>query len=150
MTDIKTPEERSRNMAKIRSKGTAPEEYIRKRLFARGYRYQKNVKLLEGCPDAWLSRYNTALFVHGCFWHRHEECKYAYMPKSRIEFWSEKFRKNVARDVTVRRRLEEQGIRILIIWECTVKNMMKSEDIELEKMGEIECFLHSECKFKEL
>ena len=130
MTDIKTPEERSRNMAKIRSKGTAPEEYIRKRLFARGYRYQKSVKLLEGCPDAWLSRYNTALFVHGCFWHRHHGCKYAYTPKSRIDFWQKKFDANVRRDSMVKRDLQNQKIKQLIVWECTIKRMQRDKVYE--------------------
>ena len=121
MADIKSPEERSKNMSKIRSKGTAPEEYVRKKLFSRGYRYRKNVKTIPGHPDAWLPKYNTALFVHGCFWHRHKDCKYAYMPKSRIKFWIEKFQKNVERDEKVRELLTAQQIKILIVWECTVK-----------------------------
>ena len=98
MADIKSPEERSRNMRAIRSKDTKPEIYLRKLLFAQGLRYRKNVQKLPGSPDMYLAKYRTAIFVHGCFWHRHQGCKYAYMPKSRTEFWVEKFDINVSRD----------------------------------------------------
>lgn len=150
MTDIKSPEERSKNMSKIRSKGTAPEEYVRKKLFSRGYRYRKNVKTVPGHPDAWLPKYNTALFVHGCFWHRHKDCKYAYMPKSRIEFWIEKFQKNIERDEKVRELLTAQQIKILIVWECTVKKMIKSKEYENELLKQMENFLISDDAFCEL
>lgn len=150
MTDIKSPEERSKNMSKIRSKGTAPEEYVRKKLFARGYRYRKNVRTVPGHPDAWLPKYNVALFINGCFWHRHKDCKYAYMPKSRVEFWTEKFRRNVERDEEVHKQLSDQKIRILTIWECTVKKMMRSEDYEKKLMDEIEAFLHSNTEHSDL
>ena len=89
--DIKSPEERSKNMAAIHSKNTKPEIYLRKLMFARGYRYSVNSKSVPGHPDIYMKKYNTAIFVHGCFWHRHEGCKYAYVPKSRIEFWQKKF-----------------------------------------------------------
>ena len=144
MADIKSPEERSRNMAKIRSRDTKPEEYIRKLLFSQGYRYRKNVSNLPGHPDAWMAKYNTAVFVHGCFWHRHEGCKYAYTPKSRVEFWTDKFRKNIERDRTVREQLDERKIRSLIIWECTVKKMMKSEEERQRVLDRIALFLISE------
>lgn len=150
MADIKSPEERSKNMSKIRSKGTAPEEYVRKKLFARGYRYRKNVRTVPGHPDAWLPKYNVALFINGCFWHRHKDCKYAYMPKSRVEFWTEKFRRNVERDEEVHKQLSDQKIRILTIWECTVKKMMRSEDYEKKLMDEIEAFLHSNTEYSDL
>lgn len=150
MADIKSPEERSRNMSKIRSKDTKPEEYIRKKLFWRGYRYRKNTKTVYGHPDAWLAKYNTALFVHGCFWHRHEGCKYAYTPKSRVDFWQEKFQKNIERDKKVKKRLTEQNIRVLIIWECTVRNMIRDEEEEKEVMNEIENFLASSRSYEEI
>lgn len=150
MADIKSPEERSKNMSKIRGKGTAPEEYVRKKLFSRGYRYRKNVKIVPGHPDAWLPKYNTALFVHGCFWHRHKGCKYAYMPKSRIGFWTEKFQKNMERDEKVRELLTAQQIKILIVWECTVKKMIKSEEYEKELLDQMENFLISDDTFCEL
>lgn len=141
MADIKSPEQRSQNMAKIRSKDTKPEEYIRHLLFSRGYRYRKNVAKVPGHPDAWLPKYNVALFVHGCFWHRHPGCKYAYTPKSRVEFWNKKFENNIARDIVVRNQLQAQGIRTLVIWECTVKKMLRDEPYESKVLSEVEQFL---------
>ena len=115
MADIKSPEERSNNMAKIRSKDTKPEVWFRKKLFAKGYRYRKNVNSLPGHPDLWLARYNTTIFIHGCFWHRHKDCKYAYIPKSRVEFWNEKFQKNKKRDAFVMDQLQSMHIKTIII-----------------------------------
>ena len=150
MADIKSPEQRSLNMSKIRSKDTKPEEYIRKLLFSHGFRYRKNTKNVPGHPDAWLARYNTAVFVNGCFWHRHEGCKYAYMPKSRIEFWNDKFQKNIARDKVVEDQLKEQGIRSLVIWECTIRKMMQKSNIESDTLNLVEDFLHSDREHEEL
>ena len=150
MADIKSPEQRSQNMAKIRSKDTKPEEYIRHLLFNRGYRYRKNVASVPGHPDAWLAKYNVALFVHGCFWHRHPGCKYAYTPKSRVEFWNRKFENNIARDKEVRDQLQEQGIRSLVIWECTVKRMLGSESEKQFILSKIEKYLQSEDEQLEL
>ena len=127
MTDIKYSEERSRNMAAIRSKDTKPEVYLRKLLFAQGYRYRKNYKKIPGHPDIYLPKYRTAIFVHGCFWHRHQGCKYAYMPKSNIEFWKKKFQDNIERDVEVKSELGKMGIKEVIVWECTVKEMKRNE-----------------------
>ena len=150
MADIKSPEERSRNMSKIRSKDTKPEVWLRKKLFERGYRYRKNVNNVPGHPDIWLAKYDTAVFVHGCFWHRHKACKYAYMPKSRIEFWSEKFQKNVERDAVVRNELADCGVKMLIVWECTVKQIMKNKGSAEVVLDEIVEFLRSDKKYKEL
>ena len=150
MADIKSPEQRSQNMAKIRSKDTKPEEYIRHLLFNRGYRYRKNVASVPGHPDAWLAKYNVALFVHGCFWHRHPGCKYAYTPKSRVEFWNRKFENNIARDKEVRDQLQAQGIRSLVIWECTVKRMLGSESEKQFILSTIEKYLQSEDEQLEL
>lgn len=138
MADIKTPEERSRNMARIRSKDMKPEIYIRKKLFERGYRYRKNPANVFGHPDMWLSKYKTAVFVHGCYWHRHNSCKYAYVPKSRVDSWTTKFENNIKRDEVVRWNLAIRGIRVLTIWECTVKKMMMSETEE-QRLDEIQC-----------
>lgn len=144
MADIKSPEERSRNMSKIRSKDTKPEVWFRKKLFARGYRYRKNVSNVPGHPDLWLAKYNTAIFVHGCFWHRHKGCRYAYMPKSRIEFWEKKFARNVERDAEVRQMLREQGYKVIVVWECTVKKMMKNAETEAEVLEAVGAFLGSD------
>ena len=141
--DIKSPEERSKNMAAIHSKNTKPEIYLRKLLFARGYRYGVNSKSVPGHPDIYMKKYNTAIFVHGCFWHRHEGCKYAYMPKSRIEFWQKKFDVNIKRDECVRKELESKKIKVLIVWECTIKRMKKDKKTEEEVISLIEKFLLS-------
>ena len=123
--DIVTPEQRSKNMAAIRSKDTKPEIYFRKLLFAKGYRYSLNSKKVPGHPDMYLRKYNTAVFVHGCFWHRHGGCKFAYMPKSRIEFWKNKFEVNQKRDLVVRNELFENNIKCLVVWECSIKKMKR-------------------------
>ncbi|MDO5116342.1 MAG: very short patch repair endonuclease, partial [Synergistaceae bacterium] len=95
MTDILSREQRSRNMAAITGRDTRPEIFFRKKLFARGFRYRKNVLNIFGHPDIYLAKYRTAIFVNGCFWHRHQGCVYSYMPKSRIDFWTAKFEANV-------------------------------------------------------
>ena len=105
MADIVSTEKRSQNMSAIRSKNTKPEVYLRKLLFAQGYRYRIADKSVPGHPDIFLRKYNTAIFVNGCFWHRHPGCKYAYTPKSRVEFWQKKFDDNVRRDSAVKAEL---------------------------------------------
>lgn len=148
--DILTPAERSKNMAAIRGKDTKPELYIRKLLFSKGYRYRIGSSAVEGHPDIYLSKYKTAVFIHGCFWHRHIGCKYAYMPKSRIEFWTKKFKANIQRDKTVRLLLEQSRIKNLIIWECTIKRMKKSHEYEEKIFNEIEQFFYSKDLYLEL
>lgn len=148
--DIKSPEERSKNMAAIRSKNTRPEMYFRKLLFADGYRYSINSKTVPGHPDMYLRKYNTAIFIHGCFWHRHPDCKYSYMPKSRVEFWQRKFEANMKRDYAVRTELRDRGVKCLIVWECTVKRMVKNYE-ECERYLKIaESFLKRDELFLEL
>ena len=138
MADTLSPEERSRNMAAIRSRDTKPEVYLRKLLFAKGYRYRIAAKNIPGHPDIFLRKYNTAIFVHGCFWHRHPGCKYAYIPKSRIEFWQKKFDDNIRRDVVVSEELKKSGINQIIVWECTIKQMRKDSAFEALVLSEIE------------
>ena len=141
--DIKSPEERSKNMAAIHSKNTKPEIYLRKLLFARGYRYGVNSKSVPGHPDIYMKKYNTAIFVHGCFWHRHEGCKYAYMPKSRIEFWQKKFDANIKRDECVRKELMRKKVKVVIVWECTIKKMKKDEEFREDKLHQLEEYLQN-------
>lgn len=148
--DIKSPEERSKNMAAIRSKDTKPEIYFRKLLFAQGYRYSLNSGKILGHPDIYLRKYNTAIFIHGCFWHRHSGCQYAYMPKSRVEFWQRKFEANIKRDNVVREELQDKGIKCLIVWECTVKRMQKENKICQEYLRQAENFLETNELFLEL
>lgn len=130
MADIVSAEQRSRNMAAIRSRDTKPEVYLRKLLFAKGYRYRIADKSIPGHPDIFLRKYNTAIFVHGCFWHRHRDCKYAYMPKSHVDFWQNKFDDNVRRDRIVQDELQAKNIKCLIVWECTIKQMMQRAEFE--------------------
>ena len=143
MADIVSPECRSKNMSAIRSKDTKPEIYLRKLLFAEGYRYRIAEKSIPGHPDMFLRKYNTAIFVHGCFWHRHQGCKYAYTPKSRVEFWQKKFDDNIRRDAIVRVTLQENQIKCLIVWECTIKQMMKSPQFKEQIIEDICDFIVS-------
>lgn len=143
MADIVFPKQRSKNMSAIRSRNTKPEVYLRKLLFAQGYRYRIAVTSIPGHPDIFLRKYNTAIFVHGCFWHRHHGCKYAYMPKSHVEFWRKKFDDNVRRDAVVRAALQRDKTKCLVIWECKIKQMMKNPEIENTIMQRCREFLHS-------
>lgn len=118
MADIVTPARRSEMMSGIRGKGTKPELLVRSAAHWLGFRFRLHVRKLLGSPDLVFPRRKVVLFVHGCFWHRHEGCPYCYVPKSNIQFWREKFEKNVARDKRVRMGLEEEGWRVAVIWEC--------------------------------
>ena len=138
MADIISPEQRSRNMSAIHSRDTKPEVYLRKLLFANGYRYRIAPDYVPGHPDIFLRKYNTAIFVHGCFWHRHQDCKYAYMPKTRVDFWQKKFDDNIRRDAVIREELKARGIKCLIVWECTIRKMKKDSkfrDAIIYKIG---------------
>ena len=119
--DRLTPEERSRNMAKIRGKNTKPELLVRSMLHRAGYRFSLHRKDLPGTPDIVLRKYRTVIFVHGCFWHRHKNCKIASMPKSNVEFWQAKFDRNVHNDKKHKRELKKLGWHVLTVWECQLK-----------------------------
>lgn len=121
MSDKLTPEKRSWNMSRIKGKDTKIEVEVRKYLFSKGYRFRKNDKRYPGKPDIVLPKYHVAIFVHGCFWHRHEGCKDATAPKTRTEFWLEKFDKNVKNDRIKQEKLRELGWKVIVIWECEIK-----------------------------
>ena len=121
MSDKLTPERRSWNMSRIKGKDTKIEVEVRKYLFSKGYRFRKNDKRYPGKPDIILPKYHVAIFVHGCFWHRHKGCKDATTPKTRTEFWLEKFDKNVKNDQIKQEKLRESGWKIIVIWECELK-----------------------------
>ena len=121
----KVSERRSRNMSAIKSKNTKPEIAVRKLLQSMGYRFRLHRKDLPGSPDIVLPKYKTVIFVHGCFWHRHENCKYATTPKTRKEFWEKKFRENINRDNLNQANLSLKGWKIIIIWECQLKGDIK-------------------------
>ena len=137
-------------MSAIRSKDTKPEVYLRKLLFAEGLRYRKNDSRIYGHPDLFFPKYRAAVFIHGCFWHRHPGCRYSYHPKSRQDYWEPKFSRNILRDAEVKEHLAADGIRQLIVWECTVKEMKKDSARRNEVLGEIIKFLKSESRYLEL
>ena len=121
----KVSEQRSRNMSAIKSKNTKPEIAVRKLLHSMGYRFRLHRKDLPGSPDIVLPKYKTVIFVHGCFWHRHNNCKYATTPKTRKEFWENKFEENVKRDNLNQANLTLKGWKIIILWECQLKGDIK-------------------------
>ena len=110
-------------MAAIKSKNTKPEIAVRKLLHSLGYRFRLHRKDLPGSPDIVLPKYKTVIFVHGCFWHRHENCKYATSPKTRVEFWENKFKANVKRDLEIQEKIKNIGWQSLVIWECDTRNI---------------------------
>lgn len=110
-------------MGKVRQKNTTPEIITRRLLHRLGLRFRLHRKNMPGSPDIVLSKYNTVIFVHGCFWHRHENCKYATTPKTRLEYWLPKFEANVERDARKEAQLRELGWRILVVWECETKSL---------------------------
>ncbi|WP_444660308.1 very short patch repair endonuclease [Caproiciproducens sp. R2] len=142
--DIKSSEERSRKMAKIKNSKTKPEMYIRTLLFHHGLRYRVNYAACYGKPDLYFIRHRVAVFVNGCYWHRHKGCKYAYTPKSNVDFWLKKLEGNRKHDIEVTNKLIEQHIRVLIIWECTAKKMSKIPSLEEEYLNKIFRFIDDE------
>jgi DNA mismatch endonuclease (patch repair protein) len=108
-------------MAGIRSKDTKPEMTVRRYLHARGFRYRLHARALPGSPDLLLPKYRIAIFVHGCFWHRHSGCRYATTPGSNVEKWTRKFATNTERDARKLAALEDAGWRVIVIWECELR-----------------------------
>lgn len=119
------------NMSHIRSTNSKPEEIVRKYLFAKGFRYRKNVKKLPGCPDIVLPRYKTVIFVNGCFWHKHD-CPRFVWPSSNREYWIPKIEKNAERDKFNSFELQKMGWRVITIWECELKK--KNRETRLEEL----------------
>ena len=120
--DIVGPDTRSRMMSTIRGRDTKPEILVRRSLHAAGLRFRVHRHDLPGRPDLVLPKWNAAIFVHGCFWHAHARCRYFRLPATRPEFWCAKLRMNVARDEKVIARLVDLGWRVLVIWECAIRN----------------------------
>lgn len=129
MADNHTTEERSRNMSRIRSTNTKPEEIVRKYLFSKGLRYRKNVKSLPGSPDIVLPKYKTVVFVNGCFWHMHD-CGRFVWPSSNEEYWKKKITTNIKRDDENYRALESAGWKVLVIWECELKKKVAEDNLQ--------------------
>ncbi|OZN25889.1 very short patch repair endonuclease [Actinobacillus seminis] len=128
---------RSENMARVKSKNTKPEIFLRKLLWHKGFRYRVNYKNLPGSPDIYLPKYKTAIFVNGCFWHMHENCKYSSIPKNNHEFWKNKLEGNVERDKKNYTQLESVGIKVIVVWGCKIKQMMKDEIIAVERVDNL-------------
>lgn len=112
-------------MSKIRSKNTKPELALRKALFARGFRYRVNDKRLPGKPDIVMPKYKTIIFLHGCFWHKHDGCKYAYTPKTNTQFWVDKINSNKERDKINAEKLTYLGWNVITVWECEIRHKYK-------------------------
>lgn len=123
MTDTLSPTERSARMARIRGKDMAPEMKLRRLIHGMGYRYRLHVRKLPGTPDLVFPARRAVIFMHGCFWHRHEGCKLARLPKSRLDFWVEKLESNRRRDLLHQRQLMEMGWRVLVVWECEMSDV---------------------------
>ena len=128
--------DRRRNMAAIRGQDTTPEKAVRRYLHSEGLRYSLHKASLAGSPDVYFRRWGVALFVNGCFWHRHKGCKFATPPKTNRDFWTDKFRRNVERDRRTRRQLQDQGLRVLVIWECEIF-MSKSGPLNTDRLRKL-------------
>ena len=131
--DTVSKEQRHLNMSHIKGKNTSLELKVRKRLYHDRYRYRVNVSNLPGKPDIVLSKYNTVIFINGCFWHRHN-CKLATTPKTRTEYWNQKFECNIQNDLIIQEKLRNLGWHVIILWECEIKESFEPliESVENE------------------
>jgi DNA mismatch endonuclease (patch repair protein) len=127
MVDFLSPQERSERMSRIPSSGTVPEKNLRRALHRLGLRYRITARELPGKPDLVFPKYKAAVFVHGCFWHRHKGCGIATTPKSNTDFWNEKFLRNVSRDKRNRVALRALGWSVIVVWECDLSSRIKIE-----------------------
>jgi DNA mismatch endonuclease (patch repair protein) len=132
MADVHDRETRSYNMSKIRSKNTKPELLVRKFLHANGFRYRLHVSNVKGKPDIILPKYNTVIFVHGCFWHQHNNCKFAKTPENNYTYWLPKLEGNAQRDKKHANALKREGWKVIIIWTCKLNS--KNADKTLHKL----------------
>ena len=128
--DKLTKEQRHHCMASIRGKNTGPEIMVRKFLFSRGFRYRLNHPRLPGHPDIVMRKYRTCIFVNGCFWHGHDNCRYFVLPKTNTEFWKAKIERNRARDIEEQRKLASMGWHCITVWECQLKPAVRKHTLE--------------------
>ncbi|MGG1921715.1 DNA mismatch endonuclease Vsr [Chryseobacterium sp. NRRL B-14798] len=129
--DIWSKEKRSEVMSKIRGKNTKPEMILRSQLFMKGFRFRIHKKDLPGKPDIVLPKYKTVIFVHGCFWHYHKDCREGRIPATNSKFWEEKLSKNIDRDEKYIKELQQLGWKVIVIWECEIEKNIKDT---LEKL----------------
>ncbi|MBD2699835.1 DNA mismatch endonuclease Vsr [Spirosoma sp. BT702] len=139
MADVHTPEQRSYNMSRVKSKDTKPELLVRKFLHARGFRYKLHDNKLPGKPDIVLPKYKTVIFVHGCFYHGHQGCKYFVVPKTRTEWWLDKITGNRKRDADNYAKIAETDWRIITIYECELKPASREQTLQnlLDQLNQI-------------
>lgn len=130
MTDVHSIEVRSYNMSRIQGKNTKPEMLVRKFLYHCGLRYRIHEAKIAGKPDIFLPRYKTAVFINGCFWHSHHNCRYFVLPKTRTEWWKHKLEKTKIRDLSVKQQLKKEGVRTFVVWECELKNNKAEKTLE--------------------
>jgi len=135
MTDHLVKEKRSWNMSLIKSKNTKPELLVRSVLHRLGYRFRIHKKDLPGNPDIVLPKYKTALFVNGCFWHQHKNCKRANIPKTNKDYWLPKLNKNIERDRVIQNKLSDIGWNVIVVWECMLKDQDSLIDFLLKNIG---------------
>jgi DNA mismatch endonuclease (patch repair protein) len=128
--DVHTKDIRSYNMSQIKNKNTKPEVMVRTFLFSKGFRYRKNFRKLPGCPDIVLPKYKTVVFINGCFWHVHENCRNFVWPSSNVEFWQGKLGRNKQRDEDNLGKLTSLGWKVIVIWECELKKALREERLE--------------------
>jgi len=130
MSDVHDKETRSYNMSQIRGKSTKPEIIVRKYLFSEGFRYRLNDTKLPGKPDIVLPKYRTVIFVNGCFWHGHTDCKYFVLPKTRAEWWNEKIKRTKERDEISNQQLNQLSYNIITVWECQLKPSFREKALK--------------------
>lgn len=128
--DTLSAEQRHDNMAAIKGKGTKPEMIVRKFLWSRGFRYRVNNARLPGHPDIVLRKYRTCIFVNGCFWHGHKDCRYYVIPKTNTDFWIRKITRNIERDKQEQLQLARMGWHCITVWECELKREKRNETLE--------------------
>jgi DNA mismatch endonuclease, patch repair protein len=134
LMDVVSSDKRSAMMTNIKSRNTRPELAVRRDAHRLGLRFRLHRRDLPGYPDIVFPGKRTVVFVHGCYWHRHTGCKFAFIPKSNVEFWQKKFQNNVARDLRVRQELEDRGWKVITIWECETKDQKMVVDVLTQKV----------------
>lgn len=130
MTDVLSKEQRKHCMSKIKSKDTKPEMLVRRFLFSHGFRFRLHRKDLPGNPDIVLPKFKTVIFINGCFWHGHRNCKFATIPETNRDFWLTKISGNIIRDNESVERLKQSGWRVIVIWQCELKPKVKDQTLE--------------------
>lgn len=140
MADVHDKKTRSYNMSRIRAKDTKPEMVVRRFLHAQGFRYKLHDKSLPGKPDLVLPKYKTVIFIHGCFWHGHEGCRYYVVPKTRTEWWVGKIERTQSNDLKICKELINRGWRIFEIWECDLKDNPQKKLLKVVEMLKIHYF----------